>query len=134
VLDPFPAVCPFRPANWGSGYLAVENLDHLRQINVHGWTHYLSHPDVHCPIFRALLADRNIVSDSEQRAAKAKFLQAPSDICHGALDGFHDRLDQLVSSNTACDADVFLRSAVGYFEAVVTAAARCGIALSGLPL
>jgi hypothetical protein len=54
VADPIPAPLCFRPRSWGPGYLDIE-LRHLRDPNVHGFTHYLSHPRVSGALFRSLL-------------------------------------------------------------------------------
>jgi hypothetical protein len=54
VADPICAPLCFRPQAWGPGYLDIE-LRHLRDPNVHGFTHYLSHPRVSGALFRSLL-------------------------------------------------------------------------------
>lgn len=54
VADPIPAPLCFRPKTWGPGYVDIE-LRHLRDPNVHGFTHYLANPRVSGALFRSLL-------------------------------------------------------------------------------
>jgi hypothetical protein len=54
-LDPVSRVCAYRMPDRPNALDVV--LDHLHQPNVHGFGHYLSHPAVHGPVFRSLVAD-----------------------------------------------------------------------------
>ena len=63
-FDPVSRVCAYRmPDRPGAFDVALE---HIHQPNVHGFGHYLSHPAVHGPIFRALVAEFSFAC--EQRA------------------------------------------------------------------
>lgn len=54
-FDPISRISAYRmPARPNAFDVVVE---HIHQPNVHGFAHYLSHPAVHGPIFRSLIAD-----------------------------------------------------------------------------
>lgn len=54
IADPVPAPMRFGPKTWGIGYRDVA-LKHFRDINLHGFTHYLQHPAVTGALFRSLV-------------------------------------------------------------------------------
>ena len=54
VADPFPAARRFSPLEWGASYGEVV-VNHLYQLNVHDYRHYLRHPRVYCAILRSVL-------------------------------------------------------------------------------
>lgn len=78
-LDPFPRVQRFNPppADWfppggdpKSLYEFFEmKQDDIQDINVHGLSHYLSHPSVHASIFRTLWSSPQLIGDAEIAAA-----------------------------------------------------------------
>lgn len=51
-LDPIPAFRPFGPVNWAPEYYSDICIDHISNVNIHGYTHYLDHPDVHIPLIK----------------------------------------------------------------------------------
>ncbi len=59
--DPFVLGGPFRPSTWGEDYIPIGPLDHVQSLNVHAFSHYLDHPDVHSTIINAVLGDVVIV-------------------------------------------------------------------------
>ena len=63
-FDPVSRVCAYRMPDRPGAFDVV--LEHIHQPNVHGFGHYLSHPAVHGPIFRALVAEFSFAC--EQRA------------------------------------------------------------------
>jgi hypothetical protein len=63
ILDPILVVRPWKDANWGTGYTDIADLDHVRDINVHGFEHYLDSPRVHIPIIKGLLGP--VIPDDE---------------------------------------------------------------------
>ena len=71
VADPICAPMCFRPKGWGPGYLDIE-LRHLRDPNVHGFTHYLENPRVSGELFRSLLSPA-LLSRAEVDAVIAEF-------------------------------------------------------------
>lgn len=106
-LDPIPAVKAFSPAGWGPDFVAEESLDHLLEWNVHGFTHYLRHPDVHVPILNALLDFP--ISEQQQRDAVSQLPAAPRSQCAGLADRLRvqlRRIRDLVRSPTVDAATV----------------------------
>ncbi len=73
VADPIPAFGRFSPKNWGDKYIS-RKIRHYRDVNVHGYSHYLTHPLVYGLIFRGLLGSK-LVPTAEIKAQ---------------LDGWHD--------------------------------------------
>lgn len=63
-LDPICIPRRFDPVGWSVRYNQILALDHLRDWNVHGWTHYLDNPRVHVPLLNLALG-RNAVAPSE---------------------------------------------------------------------
>jgi len=54
-LDPISKVKPFRiPSDWDSSRARRVEVDHIHDPNIHGYAHYLKHPNVHRLIFRLL--------------------------------------------------------------------------------
>lgn len=70
IADPVPAPMRFAPATWGAGYRALE-LKHYRDLNVHGFTHYLDHPRVAGALFRSLVP--YLLTDAEIAAVDAAY-------------------------------------------------------------
>jgi hypothetical protein len=71
-LDPFLVPKPFDPERWpdqdpvpNALYKRI-GLSHIHQANVHDLEHYLEHPALHIPLFRALTWDKSIPQDQEQ--------------------------------------------------------------------
>jgi hypothetical protein len=69
-LDPFVKPKPFEPAGWGGRFL-LENLDHYRGWNVHGWLHYLDNPLVHIPILNSITRSTAIGRRTQGKAVDA---------------------------------------------------------------
>ncbi len=92
VLDPFPAVKPFRaPAQWVR-FHAVEDLDHVQQLNVHALDHYLLHPQVHVPILRDGFGA--LITQDEEELALAKF--RPLALPDKVVDAYRKRFNAAV--------------------------------------
>ena len=72
TADPIVAPQPFAPSDWGSAYQSLA-VQHVRQINVHDFTHYLQHPAVSGAIFRSVLGGDAFLTADEVRAAAADF-------------------------------------------------------------
>lgn len=84
-LDPFTAIKRFRPdqEQWNrtggdsylNGHIYIERpieARHIRQLNAHSLTHYLSHPNVHLALFEYLEEDPSmgpVVSDRAYQSA-----------------------------------------------------------------
>lgn len=80
ALDPFTHVDPFDPPpEWFPPDLARAQVfsqvsiarDDVQQLNVHGLSHYWSHPEVHVGIIRGLLDIPGVISNTERDAALA---------------------------------------------------------------
>lgn len=50
TLDPIPAVRPFGPSGWDASTYRDARIDHISQLNVHGFEHYLENATVHKPL------------------------------------------------------------------------------------
>ena len=72
VLDPFCWLLPFEPPSWGSDFTNVNDLTHLRAINVHGFEHYLDNPRVHIPIINGIF-ERPVISATAREQAIANY-------------------------------------------------------------
>jgi hypothetical protein len=72
VLDPFCWLLPFEPPSWGSDFTNVNDLTHLRAINVHGFEHYLDNPRVHIPILNGIF-ERPVISAAAREQAIARY-------------------------------------------------------------
>jgi len=70
-LDPFTKPKAFEPVTWGDGF-TLTNLRHYRGWNVHGWLHYLDHPEVHIPLLKSI-AKTSAVSPKQEREAVAAY-------------------------------------------------------------
>lgn len=56
LADPIPRPRAFVPRDWGNGYQALD-VSHIHEANVHGFAHYLKHPQVVGRLVRSLLGD-----------------------------------------------------------------------------
>lgn len=80
-LDPFLVVKPFDPLSWPDEQGVADGIyrripaDHIHEANVHSLLHYLEHPAVHIPLFRALTWDSAIplAQEAEHLAAFPQF-------------------------------------------------------------
>lgn len=70
--DPFPMVRPFRPEGW-QGFQEI-GVDHWADLNVHGFSHYLDHPQVHCALIRRICDYEGAVSKTSERDATRAYL------------------------------------------------------------
>lgn len=72
TLDPFLVPKPFKPNPWPDAdpepnpLYARLVVSHIHQANVHSLEHYLEHPAVHIPLFRALTWQAAIPQAQEQ--------------------------------------------------------------------
>ncbi len=66
-FDPVPVPEEFSPTGWGADIRTIE-VDHFRDVNIHGFGHYLLHPKVHIPILKTLV-NPNAVTDAERDRA-----------------------------------------------------------------
>lgn len=83
--DPFTLVRPFNPrglSDWEQARAAHTYdeicVSHIQAANTHGFSHYLDNPQVHIPLFRAMLADA-VVTKAEERDAKKAYKLVKSD-------------------------------------------------------
>lgn len=79
-FDPFVGLAPFRPTSWGEDYVELGPLDHWRQANIHGFTHYLDHPLVHAPIINGALS-LPLITDADQARELATYSTTPPGGC-----------------------------------------------------
>jgi len=96
-LDPFPAVSPFDPQDWGNLFHAVAGLDHIHQPNVHDWEHYLDHPRVHIDLLNALL--HGVIGDDERDAAIEEYPRVDeTNPCAVAADEARGALENVIGA------------------------------------
>jgi hypothetical protein len=96
-LDPIPAVRPLEPANWSAArYEQIEALDHLRDLNVHNFEHYLDHPDVHIPLFRRLFGG-SAVTPEEELVVLKQYPLKPAPRCPERVAALRERYRQMVT-------------------------------------
>jgi hypothetical protein len=81
-LDPIPHVDPFDPPeSWFPPLVPRSHIysnveipkNDIQDLNVHGLSHYWSHPDVHIEILQTLLDIPDIISSGERNKALAKW-------------------------------------------------------------
>jgi hypothetical protein len=97
ALDPIPAVFPFHPPSpWGAQlpfFYSHLDLDVIRAPNVHGYSHYLNDPTVHCPLFNLLNVGGRQISDLEYEKERKRYTDEPDPkACGAALEGLRVRL------------------------------------------
>lgn len=130
ALDPFTAVKPFAPTNWGSDYVApAHEFDDLApDWNVHGFTHYLAHPAVHVPIINTMLARANpLVSDAELANAIANYQPPALPPCQAVVQRFITRIQELSLKlrTTGGDIGTFIIAAAQFYAAIQEAKDAC---------
>jgi hypothetical protein len=69
-FDPVPQPRRFDPVGWRKEYSTVV-VDHFRDPNVHGFSHYLRNPRVHVPILRRLTRSAAVTPAEEVREIEA---------------------------------------------------------------
>jgi hypothetical protein len=111
VADPIPAPLCFAPKTWGLGYKDIE-LRHLRDPNVHGFTHYLCNPRVSGELFRVLLSDA-ILSKDEINTVVSRYVdvQADSEDKRRQIEAVVEELAKSLRDTFANDRNVVLGSA-----------------------
>jgi len=127
--DPFAVLAPFRPSDWGEGYVPIGPLSHFRQANVHGFTHYLDHPAVHIPIINQALGGEVITRATEHTAIDA-YPDFVSPECNQQIDRMKNVAKEFAGTNEDLEALV-IRIAL-FYAAARTAASECGGLRTGL--
>ncbi|MEM1055526.1 MAG: hypothetical protein AAGI52_08355 [Bacteroidota bacterium] len=79
ALDPIPAFWPFGPSGWAPKLVSDLGLDFLRDVNVHGFAHYLDGPRVHIPILNEVVP--GAIPDDEAAAAIAGYPTVGGSAC-----------------------------------------------------
>ena len=81
--DPFPRPKEFKPlddwpdvATRKEGRYVPITINAFQHKNIHGFSHYLSNPKVHVPLFRRLLPIEGVISDDELSTASALYESA----------------------------------------------------------
>jgi hypothetical protein len=114
--DPFAIAAPFRPGDWGRGYVPIGPLSHFRQANVHGFTHYLDHPRVHIPLINYALGDE-VISPEESDAAIAAYPDVVSKQCDAQIQLMKDEAKKFASIGNDLE-EIAIRLAEFYALAV----------------
>lgn len=93
-FDPISKVGPFLlPETWAPMGIQV-TVDHIHELNIHSYAHYLSHPDVHLHVFKQGIADFTLDNDDKKRA-KA-FPKYGPDLAQQAGEALQGQLDTLL--------------------------------------
>lgn len=71
IADPIPAPLAFAPLDWGRGFQTL-TVQHVRELNLHDFVHYLRNPRVSGAIFRAV-AGPMLLPQGDIDAAVAAF-------------------------------------------------------------
>jgi hypothetical protein len=71
IADPIPAPLAFAPLDWGRAFQTL-TVQHVRDVNLHDFVHYLRNPRVSSAIFRAV-AGAMLVPQADIDAAIAGF-------------------------------------------------------------
>ena len=120
--DPIASWARFQQTNWGTGFIDVP-LRHIHQVNVHGYQHYLKHPDVHCRLFRALLGNDALPRDEWQRRSAA-FTDLPP-TCNDVVASLMNQLDIIRDGVQGGDLDDVAMGIVKLYRAVSAARKDC---------
>ena len=121
--DPVASWQPFAPKAWGSGHTDVR-LRHVHQANVHGYTHYLRHPEVHVRLLRALLG-WDVITDIEWHDRVASFPLIASRGCDHAIATLLQRFDALRQVPTSRGLDEVAMGLFNFYRAVREARQHC---------
>lgn len=137
--DPFTFWQTFAPTGWGDDFLCEPILTHVHSANVHGFTHYLSHPEVHVPIFNRLVSDprlgRPVIDRKERRDAVAQFPSIQPTACALAIDTLKTRCEELIHAvQNPKDLDEIIPAGLGFYQAVRLAQQACPGLGSGQPV
>lgn len=96
-LDPFLVIKPFDPEQWPddepvpNAFYRQISVRHIHEANVHSLLHYLEHPAVHIPLFRALTWQSSITKSQEQQ--KLSEFEIFDDLTQAEWQEIKERLD-----------------------------------------
>lgn len=99
AYDPISKVRPFAiPASWGAMARGV-SVRHLYEPNIHGFAHYLLHPQVHASIFKQLCPDFHLTA--AEKASAGQFADISPALLRKGSDRLHKELAILVEKGKA---------------------------------
>jgi hypothetical protein len=124
VADPFPAPLCFTP-NWQAPGFREVKVRHVRELNVHGWTHYLAHPAVAGGILQSLFP--SLVTAADLKALSTKFEKRPEKL---AIKQAVDKIEARYAANFAGSSVVrpFVKTAIQSVRELVTVMSELGTA------
>ena len=99
-FDPFTWPKQFDPGIWPDAPTARAGLyrsivvHHVRQLNVHGFAHYLRNPRVHVPLLQVLAGEPTIPDDECDKA----ILEFDNEAVTDMLKNHRDILDNMLPS------------------------------------
>ena len=132
-FDPFCLWQRFEPkVDWGNRFVDVQAVKHVHQANTHGYLHYLAHPRVHVPIFRAVLGPNSISKADEQRAI-ASFPDIKPDTCSDAIATLRSSLAAIASGSfrQTRALDDLIVNGLAFYQAARAALEACPALLGG---
>jgi len=135
--DPFTWWQTFEPRNWGSDYYE-STLGHVHSANVHGFPHYLRHPDVHVPIFNRMVIDARlehpVIDRKERLDAVARFPSIQPAACAAAIDALKTRCEGLRDAvRSPKNLDEVVDAGLAFFQAAREAERACASLGHNLP-
>ena len=113
----------FNPSGWGDDYVDVK-VEHVHQVNVHGFIHYLEHPDVHVEIFKGMLGF-STVSSTEHNARLTEFSDFKPNSCGDTIAKLMQELNRLRTVVTGGNLDEIAMGLYRFYKAVKTAREGC---------
>ncbi len=125
--DPFCMWQRFAPTGWGDLLEQITDLNHLHEAVPHGFRHYLSHPSVHIPLFRALLGAKAI-GKADATKALEQFEPLPfSSTCLQTVKTLRDELKRFAQMPTDSEIslDDFVRRALELYQLAERAKGSC---------
>ena len=104
--DPIPRPLTFFPNGWGAGY-ELFPVQHIHEVNVHGFAHYLKHPGVVGRIVRSLYGDR-ACTKAELDALTVEDVIAPDDARRAAIARVRDEAIKTLDTEFGTTDNVFV--------------------------
>lgn len=123
VWDPVANWQRFNPTGWGAGFFDI-TVRHVHQVNVHGFIHYMEHPDVHIRLFRALLGSF-VIPGVEWQQRVAEFPDLVPGSCGDTLSALMNKLDQLRTAVSGGKLDDVAMALLEFYRAIKTAKEGC---------
>jgi hypothetical protein len=121
--DPIGSWARFAPQGWGDRFHDIE-VRHIHQVNVHGIDHYIEHPSVHIPLFRALLG-HFVIPERLKEQREMAFPDLKPTTCGTAVATLMNELDRIRTAANGGNLDDVAMGMVSMYRAVRQAKNSC---------